>query len=170
MANLLDIDFQHHDAEQDALAAAKIVVAACKKIGVNSITKLAEKLEIENGSLFPGGYKAARSYPTRFLAKDIEPSTDKFDENHPLYKQSLVFTGTLTSMTRREAMQKVVDVGGLCTSGVVENTNYLIMGDQDFSKFTDGKKSSKTKRAELLISKEQQLEIISEDDFLRMLF
>jgi len=43
------------------------------------------------------------------------------------------------------------------------------MGIQDYSKFTDGEKSSKLKKAEGLIEKGQDLEIISEEEFLQML-
>jgi DNA polymerase-3 subunit epsilon len=39
------------------------------------------------------------------------------------------------------------------------------MGMQDYSKFTDGEKSNKTKPAETLIQGGQELEIISENVF-----
>jgi DNA polymerase-3 subunit epsilon len=44
------------------------------------------------------------------------------------------------------------------------------MGVQDFARFVDGKQSNKTKRANELIEEGQQLEIIDENEFLRMIF
>lgn len=43
------------------------------------------------------------------------------------------------------------------------------MGIQDYSKFADGQKSSKLKKAEDYITNGQDLEIIGEDEFLNLL-
>lgn len=86
------------------------------------------------------------------------------DEMHPLYGKHCVFTGTLTKMVRLDAAQAVVNVGGLCDNGVTKDTNFLILGASDYSKIKDGK-SSKLKRAESLIAKGADLQIISENVF-----
>jgi hypothetical protein len=44
-----------------------------------------------------------------------------------------------------------------------------VVGDQDFRKFTDGISSSKMKKAQKLRVAGSDLELISEDDFRRML-
>ena len=59
----------------------------------------------------------------------------------------MAFTGTLQSMVRRTAMQRVVNLGGSCGDSVTKNTGFLVVGDQDFRKFTDGISSSKMKRS-----------------------
>jgi DNA polymerase-3 subunit epsilon len=92
-----------------------------------------------------------------------------FDESHPFYGSTFAFTGTLTSMTRKEAMQKVVDVGGACADTLNKYVNFLVIGIQDFQRFRDGKKSSKMRKAEEYISGGQKLEIIDENDFIKML-
>ncbi len=86
------------------------------------------------------------------------------DEMHPLYGKHCVFTGTLAKMVRLDAAQAVVNVGGLCDNGVNKDTNFLILGASDYSKIKDGK-SSKLKRAESLIAKGADLQIISENVF-----
>lgn len=86
------------------------------------------------------------------------------DEMHPLYGKHCVFTGTLAKMVRLDAAQAVVNVGGLCDNGVTKDTNFLILGASDYSKIKDGK-SSKLKRAESLIAKGADLQIISENVF-----
>jgi DNA polymerase-3 subunit epsilon len=72
-------------------------------------------------------------------------------------------------MVRRDAMQHVVNLGGHCPTTVTKDTNFLVVGDQDFRKFTDGISSSKMKKAQDLRAAGTDIELISEDDFLRML-
>jgi len=66
-------------------------------------------------------------------------------------------------------MQQVVNAGGNCPNNVTRGTNYLVVGIQDYTKFNDGKKSSKLKKAESLMAKGLNLEIISEYEFLKLL-
>jgi DNA polymerase-3 subunit epsilon len=65
-------------------------------------------------------------------------------------------------------MQLVVDNGGYCGDLVNSELNFLVTGDQDYSKLKDGKKSVKMKTAELLIQKGVNIKIISEEEFLEM--
>ena len=82
---------------------------------------------------------------------------------------NVVFTGTLISMTRQMAAQKVVSNGGFISNNVNKSTNFLVMGVQDFARFVDNKRSSKTKRANELIDEGYKLEIIDENEFLRII-
>lgn len=101
-------------------------------------------------------------------AEDTTAETDEFDESHPLYNQVCVFTGTLERMARKEAMQLVSNVGGINGNSVTKKTNYLILGNNDYcSSIKDGK-SNKQKRAEDLILKGQDLQIIPENVFYEM--
>ena len=63
-------------------------------------------------------------------------------------------------------MQHVVNLGGHCPTTVTKDTNFLVVGDQDFRKFTDGISSSKMKKAQDLRAAGTDIELISEDDFL----
>lgn len=99
------------------------------------------------------------------LASSIVATKTDFDESHPLFGKHCVFTGALEKMLRNDAMQLVVDLGGNCSSNVNKKTNYLILGNHDYcSNIKDGK-SNKIKKAEELILKGQDLEIISENVF-----
>jgi DNA polymerase-3 subunit epsilon len=60
-------------------------------------------------------------------------------------------------------------VGGECGASVTKVTHYLVVGDFDFGKFKGGDKSAKLRKAENLVADGQSLEIIPEEDFLRML-
>ncbi len=98
-------------------------------------------------------------------ARDIKTQNEVFDINHPLYGKTCVFTGALSKMIRRDAMQTVVDLGGICADNINKNTNYLVLGIQDYRKFNGADKSNKLKKAEELINNGFDIEIISENNF-----
>lgn len=102
-------------------------------------------------------------------SKEIVPTTDEFDSDHPLYSKVCVFTGALDGMTRKEAMQLVVDCGGLVGDGVTKKTNYLIIGNFEYNYSVKDGKSSKMKKAEQYKLDGQDIEIISENVFYDMI-
>lgn len=102
-------------------------------------------------------------------SKDIVADESANNIDSPLYGKICVFTGALESFTRREAMQLVADIGGICGDGVTKKTNYLILGNNDYCKSIKDGKSSKQKKAEKLILEGADLKIISESVFLDML-
>lgn len=118
------------------------------------------------GLPIPVGSPSSR---TNLSAKDIVTEKTEFDETHPLYGKTCVFTGTLEKMARKDAMQIVVDLGGLVGNSVTKKTNYLILGNNDYcSSIKDGK-SSKQKKAETLKLSGNDIEIISENVFYDMI-
>ena len=92
-----------------------------------------------------------------------------FDEDHPFYHKTVVFTGALDGIPRREAMQSVVDVGGYVADNVTKATNYLVVGSFDFINSVKGNKSSKMKKAEKMKLDGLDIEVISENTFLDFL-
>ncbi len=109
------------------------------------------------------------THSTSARACNISATTDSFDETHMLYGRSCVFTGVLDKMTRKEAMQIVVDLGGLCEDNVTKNTNYLILGNNDYCKAIKDGKSNKQKKAEKYKLAGNDIEIITEDVFYDMI-
>jgi DNA polymerase III subunit epsilon len=102
-------------------------------------------------------------------ARDISAAESNFNDNHPLYGKVCVFTGALEKMLRREAMQLVADIGGINGDTVTRQTNFLILGNNDYCVSIKDGKSSKHKKAELLILDGQDLQIIPENVFYDML-
>ncbi len=102
-------------------------------------------------------------------AKDIVTDKTEFDTDNLLYDRNVVITGTLEKMPRKDAMQMIVDLGGYCQDGVTKETNYLILGNNDYNPILRGKKSSKLQKAEGLKLKGQDIEIISENVFYDMI-
>lgn len=93
----------------------------------------------------------------------------EFDEDHPFYHRTVVFTGALSDIPRRVAMQSVVDVGGYVADSVTRATNYLVVGSFDFVNSVKGNKSAKMKKAEKMKLDGLDIEVISENTFLDFL-
>ena len=100
----------------------------------------------------------------------IKAESDNFDISHPLYDKYCVFTGKLDRFSRKDAAQIVVNLGGHCENNVTKKTNFLIVGDFDYSMGVKDGKSTKMKKAEQLILKGQDLQILTESIFCDMLF
>ncbi len=95
----------------------------------------------------------------------IKADVGSFKEDHLFYAKNCVFTGKLEKMARTEAAQCVANIGGICQNGVTMATNFLILGNFDYSSNIKGNKSSKLKKAERYILAGQDLQILSEDVF-----
>lgn len=103
-------------------------------------------------------------------ANDISSNKETFDETHLLYGKNCVFTGTLERMQRKDAMQLVADLGGVCQNSVTTKTNFLILGNNDYcSNIKDGK-SNKQKKADALKLAGNDIEVITENVFYDIVF
>lgn len=68
---------------------------------------------------------------------------------------TFVLTGTMPTLSREEAKQKILDYGGKVAGLVSKNTDYLVLGDNPGSKYDDAKKLG--------------VKIINEKDFIELL-
>ena len=102
-------------------------------------------------------------------ASDIVATTDTINPNNLLRDKVIVFTGALDTLTRKEAMQIVVNHGGINADNVTQKTNYLVLGNNDYCTTIKDGKSRKQKRAEQLKLAGLDIEIIPESVFLDML-
>ena len=59
----LQVEFQHHDALEDAFACAQIAIKACQETSSSTLYDLSNRLELGVGKLYPGGYRAASIKP-----------------------------------------------------------------------------------------------------------
>ena len=109
------------------------------------------------------------SYSKKIDTKSMVAETDDFDETHPLFGKVCVFTGVLDKMPRKQAMQIVLNLGGKIGNSVTQETNYLILGCNDYCKSIKDGKSSKHKKAEDLKLKGFDIEVIPEDVFYDMI-
>ena len=80
--------------------------------------------------------------------------------------KSFLFTGTLASMDRKAAEKKVEASGGEIAGGVTKDLDYLVIGSEGYKNRDKGNKWIK---AESLMQKGASIQIISEEEFLKML-
>lgn len=92
------------------------------------------------------------------------------DPTHHYYGMHFCFTGKLIKMTRAEAHKEVALVGGIPEKGVNKRTNILVVGEQDWHVVGKEGLSSKMKKAQQLLNSGQEIEILTEDDFIKLLW
>lgn len=155
MANLYKITVeQSHRAEADCFV--------CNQVFIKLIEDMNKKgLSFED-------FKKSKSHKI-LDPNSITSDKEEFDTTHPIYGKSVCFTGTLEKMQRKDALQIVADFGGIPTDSVTKTTNFLILGNNDYCKTIKDGKSSKHKKAENLILKGADLQILSENAFYEMI-
>lgn len=84
----------------------------------------------------------------------IEEFEDTSDTTSAFYGKTLVFTGTLTTLTRSEAKSKALSLGAKVAGSVSANTDFVIAGESAGSKLTK--------------AQELGVKILSENEFIEM--
>lgn len=146
-----------HRASKDCILTLQIFI------------KLQEVIRQKYGSLeafIEERKKARKGY---IDIKNITSEAESIDIDNPCYDNEFVFTGTLEKMNRKDAMQLVVNLGGRIGNSVTKKTNFLVMGELDYSKTITNEKSSKILKAEELKLKGIDIEIIPESVFYDMI-
>ena len=138
----LGYKFNHHDALEDAKAAAYILLTAIERSSLN----VEEWLKRVN--------------------QPISEHAKKRDVNSEgsLYGEVIVFTGAL-ELKRAEAADMAAQIGCQVAPGVTKQTTILVVGNQDIKKLAGQEKSSKHRKAEVLILNGQPIRILGESDF-----
>lgn len=148
ISGYLGIEFKHHDALEDAIAAGKVVIKACKKTN----TTLEDWITKVQMPITP-----AKKYEYNPLKLEGNPEGD-------LYGEVMVFTGALT-LQRREAAKLASEIGCKVCDSVTRETTMLVVGIQGGNTLAGYDKSSKHRKAEKMISEGQNIRILSENDF-----
>lgn len=93
---------------------------------------------------------------TRLLkVVSIEKGSPALERGGALSGRTFVLTGTLSSMSRDEAKEKIRAQGGDVSSSVSKETSFVVAGENPGSKYTDAKRLG--------------VKILSEEEFLKML-
>lgn len=148
LANLkahLSLVFEHHDAEEDARAAAEVVLLA----------------EAATGEYFSELAKPKKQkYQTSVAILG--------NQNGALFGHVACFTGQL-AMSRMEAAKFAAGAGITVKTGVSKQVTLLVVGDQDMSTLAGHNKSSKHRRAEELLREGHEIKILGETQFLELI-
>jgi DNA polymerase-3 subunit epsilon len=139
-------EFKHHDALEDAKAAAMVVLAALEKTGLD-LAGMIHLVERRNSG--------------RWNKVDCKREGNL---DGPLYGEVLVFTGALR-IPREQAADLAANLGCHVATNVTKETTLLVIGDQDITLLAGHSKSSKHRKAEDLIAKGVPIRILRETDF-----
>lgn len=148
VAKQLGITFRHHDALEDARAAAQVVLRACE---LHSMT-IADWVD-----------RTARPIDLSYEG----PIRREGSDEGALAGERIVFTGSL-AISRRQAADMAAALGAAVDSGVTKKTTIVVVGDRDIAREGWDEKSGKHKRAEELIDEGCPIRIIGERDFFRL--
>jgi DNA polymerase III epsilon subunit-like protein len=161
-----------HQVFVNARGAALVTVAMARQHQAGTPGELADALGIRLGHLEPGHYapcarRDLRSAQRSLVTPDASPDADP---DHPLYGRVIVFTGALKSRTRQQAWDEVAKAGAIPEQGVSKRTNILVIGDLNPAVLTPGATTTgKAARAFALQGQGQDIEVMTEDDFIQSL-
>lgn len=168
LADACGLTFEHHEPDADATATADLAIACCGHAAQRLLADASRAFGVVAGQLSCDGWTPSGEHSPRLT--DLIPTVDEVPHAGPFLAKNVVFTGTLTcGLTRVSAAQLVVNAGGHATNSISKKVDYLVLGMQDAWKVNDGVHSGKMLRAAELQRAGAPIELISEDDFLRML-
>lgn len=160
----------HHDAMADALAVVDVINGLAALQGATNLNDLAASVGVRVGHMASGIYRGSVAIGggTGSLVQ-AELNLDA-DPGGYLYGRVIVFTGKLMSMTRQIAWDECSKVGALAEDNTTKRTNVLVVGDINPAVLRPGSNvTGKARKAFDLQDKGQEIETMTEDDFLRCL-
>ncbi len=174
LAETMGIPFDsHHDALADATVVVDVTTRLAEQQQSTDLLELAGSLGVAIGRMGSGLYRgsvavSSSGHGARNFTP-IEVNTDA-DPSGYLYGRVVVFTGTLMSMTRDTARQECAKVGATPEQTTTKRTNVLVVGDINPAVLRPGSNvTGKARKAFELQDKGQEIEVMTEDDFLRCL-
>lgn len=181
LAAKLGIDLDHHNAGSDAAASALVAAYAARELGSTDLSEMAQRLGIELGRLQPNGYapcSARRRVKARNImaeqSSSVAPAVQlaclPANGGRAITGKTIVITGELGAMTRETALRRIASAGGVVQDGVNKHTDFLVVGGQGPAKAINaGRISGKLAKAFAWREKGRLIELLSEDDLLRLL-
>ena len=155
----------HHRADQDAEAAARLVVALAERQGMGTLPDLAAALMVRLGTLSAASW--AGCIANRLPTQRPQANADA-DPDHPLFGKLIAFTGGL-SITRAEASAMVAVLGATPQQGPTKHTDFLVIGDGFTGHHVEDFHTGKALAAAKANAKKGHIEVLTEGDLLEML-
>jgi DNA polymerase-3 subunit epsilon len=163
------LSLPNHRAGDDSKACAELSLKLFETSEVFCLEDFPGKLATSIGRLYNGGYNPSRSkHEGRSISHtEIQGDPERRDSDSVFYGSKVVFTGTLSSMSRADAWKIIADIGGINSENVSKETDFLVVGQQDFRIVGEDGMSRKQEKAKALLEKGHTIEVVSEADFLR---
>jgi len=103
------------------------------------------------------------------MTDTLTDPTSELQSSPVLQGERVAFTGTLASMTHRQAMDLVEQHGGAAMQFVGQLTSLLVVGEEGWPLEPDGLPSIKLEHARQLHDKGEPIQIVSESEWLKLL-
>ncbi|MCQ2339565.1 MAG: hypothetical protein MJZ79_02120 [Paludibacteraceae bacterium] len=164
----------HHKADADSLGCA-LLLLECLKREESSIEDLETKYNFHRGIFAPNKFipqlstKKPNKSTCRDFIKGIEVDPTKFDEGNYFFNKVVCFTGKCEYGTRNDLLRKVAEIGGIPTDSVTNDTDVLVVGQQDYRRVGEEGMSGKQKKAMNILANGKEIEILSETEFISRL-
>jgi DNA polymerase III subunit epsilon len=153
----LGIKFRAHDALEDARCAGLMLLRAIENTGLSPEEWLVRVTRPIHSPSHVGHSEGPFPAPVKRAG----------NPEGKLFGEVVVFTGSL-SISREQAAEAAANAGCSVDNGVTKHTTILVVGDQDLRLLARHDKSSKQRKAELLVSKGQHIRIVGESDLNRI--
>ncbi len=158
----------HHNAQADAICAAKIVIALCDKANASSLDELLEKQKVKQGILYSTGWNPCQRASDDGGMPDKNPYADP---RNIVSDKHFAITGRLPFGYKKQTVYGIVaTLGGYPQSDITHKTNFLVIGDWETNKPLPNATSQKRYHTAMAYSSiGNEIEIISGRDFLTLL-
>uniref|UniRef100_UPI0032175A21 BRCT domain-containing protein n=1 Tax=uncultured Arthrobacter sp. TaxID=114050 RepID=UPI0032175A21 len=103
---------------------------------------------------------------------DLPQADASADPSHPFFGHTFCFTGELQGFSRLEAMAAVAACGATNRQGITKKTTYVVIGRSDSKHSASAKDlgaSGKERKARDYIALGQQITVLGEQEFVRLL-
>lgn len=176
LAKQFDFDWYGWEAANNAKVCALILLKELHEAQIADLETLCLEKNVTIGALLENGTyvkclskRIWKSRPSTIVkCKEIIPDESKFDEEHLLFGHTVVFTGKLSRLTRNEARQMVADIGAIPQDSVTKETEFLVVGQQDYRVVGEDGMSIKQEKAIKYKSQGIDIEIMSENEFMEL--
>lgn len=163
LANIYGVEFEAHHALEDAKAAAYILQSMVEEEGLESLKELHQEYHLAFGEM-------KHNYYRNIISPEMINNINKLPEKkvNDLYHNIVCFTGKLT-LPKEVYEQKTKQVSAMPSHQVTTQTNILVVGKKSYFKVRYGKRNKKVLKALKLIKQGQDLKIIHENEYIRLL-
>ncbi|MGB7343236.1 MAG: exonuclease domain-containing protein [Pirellulaceae bacterium] len=194
LSDWLGVRFQHHDALEDSIACAKILLAAGIDRKATSLETLESKLRLSRGTAGTWGKQGpkqiklqrrrvatatqqVRQTPPAYQTSsiDLQRLLVRADFIRPLNGQQIVFVGRFTTLSRDEAELLASRSGGNCQSQLTSQTNLLVVGEdvtdepgQSCGQVNNGQVNNERQDAQQMQQDGLAIRIITEVEFVEL--
>ncbi len=160
LAQHFDYELNHHEALSDARVCARLALRAIKDAGITS------ERTWKQAGLALHSFGDLKRKTSDMGPQVAQLSSDPLRDFDSFSGKTVVLTGNLMRLTRDEAEDWIVKMGGNLSAVVSESTDYLIWG-----KWNEGPHilTTKLNRADDLRKKGHQIRILDEAAFLKII-